>query len=94
MSTCLAPAFLAAAHTVIGPAPPNAAITVSSVTVVLAARASAIAPAYASCICRSAAPRVIPSGSAILLSIARLTEIDSRIDYEIKLLHAASGPRP
>ena len=48
MSTCRAPAFLAAPHTVIGPPPPNAARTVSSSTVVASSRARAIAATCAS----------------------------------------------
>jgi len=70
MSTSRTPAFLAAPHTVIGPAPPNAATTVSWSTAVLASSALAISAVWASSIRRSASSRVIPSGPAILLSIA------------------------
>ena len=69
ISTCRAPARRAAPQTVIGPAPPNAASTVSPVTVVASARARAIAAACASSICRSASSSGRPSGPAILSSI-------------------------
>jgi hypothetical protein len=69
ISTCRAPARRAAPHTVIGPAPPNAASTVSPVTVLASARAAAIAAAWTSSICRSASSSGMPSGPAILSSI-------------------------